>query len=82
MEKSDVSFSMKVGIEKQHLLASILRAQWVEKHDKYLGLPTFAGRSKTVCFNSIKESILGKIQGWKEKMLNFAGKEVLLKVVA
>ncbi|KAH0996219.1 hypothetical protein GBA52_020083 [Prunus armeniaca] len=59
----------------------ILKVQWVEKHDKYLGLPTFVGRSKIVCFNPIKERIWGKFQGWKEKMLSFAGKEVLLKVV-
>lgn len=74
LEKSYVSFSMNVGIEEHHLLAGILRVQWVKKHDKYLGLPTFGGRSKTVCFNLIKERIWGKIQGWKEKMLSFAGK--------
>ncbi|VVA21183.1 Hypothetical predicted protein, partial [Prunus dulcis] len=54
----------------------------VDQHDVYLGLPTHVGRSRRQCFNSLKERIWKKIQGWKAKLLSFAGKEILLKVVA
>ena len=48
---------------------------------KYLGLPMVIGRSKRQVFNYIKERVMGKIKGWKEKLLSQAGKEVLLKSV-
>ncbi|XP_027082670.1 uncharacterized protein [Coffea arabica] len=48
---------------------------------KYLGLPMVIGRSKRQVFNYIKERVMGKIKGWKEKLLSKAGKEVLLKSV-
>jgi hypothetical protein len=37
-------------------------------------------RAKT--FKHLKERISKRIQGWKEKMLSHAGKEILIKVVA
>ena len=48
---------------------------------KYLGLPMVIGRSKRQVFNYIKEKVMGKIKGWKEKLLSQAGKKVLLKSV-
>lgn len=53
----------------------------VERHSKYLGLPTIVGRSKKAVFSCLKERIWKKIQGWKEKLMSRAGKEVLLKPV-
>jgi hypothetical protein len=49
---------------------------------KYLGLPTLIGRSKTVVFKEIKERVMRKISGWKEKLLSYGGREVLIKSVA
>ena len=39
------------------------------------------GRNKRASLNYIKDRVWGKLQGWKEKLLSQAGKEVLLKVV-
>lgn len=54
----------------------------VSSHDRYLGLPTIFQRSKNISFSSIKDRIRKKLQGWKEKLLSKAGKEILIKVVA
>ncbi|CAL8162128.1 unnamed protein product [Prunus armeniaca] len=48
----------------------------------YLGLPSIWGRSKTAALNYIVDRIQKKVQGWKSKFLNLAGKEVLIKAVA
>ena len=53
----------------------------IKEYEKYLGLPTVVGRNRSASLNFIKERVWGKIQGWKEKMLSQAGREVLLKAV-
>ena len=49
---------------------------------KYLGLPTYVGKAKAKMFEYVKERIWKRIQGWKEKLLSKAGKEILIKAVA
>jgi hypothetical protein len=44
-------------------------------------LPALIGRSKISSLSGIKGRIWDKMQGWKEKFLLHAGKEILLKVV-
>ncbi|RLN42620.1 retrotransposon protein, putative, unclassified [Panicum miliaceum] len=51
-------------------------------NERYLGLPVYVGKSKTQAFSYLKERIWKRIQGWKEKMLSRAGKEVMIKAVA
>lgn len=51
-------------------------------NEKYLGLPVYMGRSRSKTFSYIKDRIWKRIQGWKEKLLSKAGKEVLIKAVA
>lgn len=48
---------------------------------KYLGLPSDWSRKKSNDLHWIKERVLSKVQGWKENILNQAGKEVLIKSV-
>jgi hypothetical protein len=50
--------------------------------ERYLGLLVYVGRDKTKGFQFFKERVWQRIQGWNEKLLSKAGKEVLIKAVA
>jgi len=39
------------------------------------------GKSRRASLNYIKDRVWGKLQGWKEKLLSQASKEVILKAV-
>ncbi|XP_057418855.1 uncharacterized protein LOC130713070 [Lotus japonicus] len=62
-------------------LASILNIQVWESPGVYLGLPAIWGRNKTHSLAWLKDRIEGKMTGWKEVLLNQAGKEILIKAV-
>ena len=53
----------------------------IKEYEKYLGLSAIVGRHKRASFNFIKDHVWVKLQGWKEKLLSQAEKEVLLKAV-
>lgn len=57
------------------------RVQEVDRLSKYLGLPTILGQSKTSIFACMKDGVWKKIQGWKERLLSRASKEVLIKSI-
>ena len=52
------------------------------RHSKYLGLPSFIGRSKNQVFYILKERVGQKLAGWKGKLLSMGGKEILIRAVA
>jgi hypothetical protein len=58
---------------------SISQEKWGER---YLGLPVSIGISKKKTFAYLKQRIWCRVQGWQEKMLLKAGKEILVKAVA
>jgi hypothetical protein len=51
-------------------------------NERYLGLPAHVSRSKGSTFAYLKDRVWQRILKWKEKMLSWAGKEILIKVVA
>ena len=53
----------------------------IRQYEKYLSLLAFVGRAKKQSFVYIKERIWKKLQGWKEKLLSQAGREILIKSV-
>ena len=58
-----------------------LRVPAIQHYEKYLGLPSFVGMGKKAYFTQIKERIQAKMQGWKEKLLSQARKEVMIKAI-
>lgn len=59
----------------------VLGVKEVDRHVKYLGLPTVIGKSKKELFACLKDRVWKKIHGWKKKFLSRAGKEVHNKSV-
>ncbi|XP_050242110.1 uncharacterized mitochondrial protein AtMg00310-like [Quercus robur] len=51
------------------------------RHSKYLGLPSFIGRSKKQVFATLKERVGQKLACWKGKLLSMGGKEILIKAI-
>ncbi|XP_057458358.1 uncharacterized protein LOC130749083 [Lotus japonicus] len=79
LEKSMLSVSRNVLDNSFSELKQLLGVKAVESFDKYLGLPTIIGKSKSQIFNFVKDRVWKKLKGWKEKFLSCAGREVLIK---
>lgn len=62
-------------------VATLFGMNLVTDSGKFLGLPSLWGRSKCEALRFLKERIVNKLQGWRSKLLNNAGKEVLIKAV-
>ena len=81
-DKSSVMFSPNITRNMKNLLLQVLGLGTEATDGKYVGLPTYIGRSRTKCFAYIKEKILKRLQGWKERLMSMAAKEILIKAVA
>ncbi|KAL0408288.1 UNVERIFIED_CONTAM: hypothetical protein Sradi_1763200 [Sesamum radiatum] len=74
-------FSRNVRMDCQEYLSATLGIQREDKHEKYLGFPSIVGKSRRAVFNSIRDRVWFRIQGWSDKLLSQAGKFVLIKFV-
>ncbi|XP_071912962.1 uncharacterized protein [Coffea arabica] len=81
MEKSSLFFSRNVVHRYKAGVLRELQGMKEAQQSRYLGLPLVIGRSKRQTFDFVKQKTLGRLEGWKEKLLSQAGKEVLLKSV-
>ncbi|KAL6145207.1 hypothetical protein ACLB2K_055895 [Fragaria x ananassa] len=80
--KSSLYFSPNTHPHIVQLISYMLNMKAVKDPGKYLGLPTIWSRSKVSALGYIRDTILKKIQGWKQGILSPAGKEILIKAVA
>ncbi|XP_050255150.1 uncharacterized protein LOC126701050 [Quercus robur] len=80
-DKTTIFFSKNVPMSTKEQVQNLLRVPEIKEYEKYLGLLAVVGRNKRASLNYIKDRVWGKLQGWKEKLLSQASKEVLLKVV-
>ena len=80
-EKITLFFSRNTDEQSQEAIKVDLNVLAIQHYEKYLGPPSFVGRNKMACFTQIKERIWARMQGWKEKLLSQARKEVMIKVV-
>lgn len=55
--KSEISFSDNAGVISRSTIQQIVGIREVDKHEKYLGLPTMICRSKKVIFETLKEHV-------------------------
>lgn len=80
-DKSSVTFSSNMCDNDKQLVCDILDVSLMNCDAKYLGLPSFLGKSKTETYSFIVEKTLGKLQGWKQKQMSQGGKEIMIKSV-
>jgi hypothetical protein len=81
-DKTSIFFSRNTSPEKQKEIALLSGLQATQSYDKYLGLSTLVGKSRTQAFAGIKDRVWKCINNWKTKFLTQAGKEILIKAVA
>ena len=68
-------------VDKEQMMTALdIRVE--ARNDKYLGLPVYMGKSKEKTCAYLKDRVWKRVQGWKEKLLSKAGKEIFIKAVA
>jgi hypothetical protein len=80
--KSSIFFSLCTTVEMREAICLELNILTEAITDTYLGLPTQVGVDRSDCFIHLSERVLERLKGFKEKILSYGGKEVLLKAVA
>ena len=80
--KTSPYFSPNTDIGTKERVKSMFGAQVIKPHESYLGSPSLVGRSKNNTFAQPKQKVANKVSSWKEKLLTYAGKEILIKSVA
>ncbi|WVZ54295.1 hypothetical protein U9M48_005117 [Paspalum notatum var. saurae] len=81
-DKSSILFSPNTTSHIKQSFRSVFSINQEAMNERYLGLPVAVGRSRKKAFEYIKNKVWACIQGWQEKLLSKAGKEVLVKAVA
>lgn len=79
--KTSIFLSRNTHLDFREYLINLAGVTVTSGFDKYLGLPAMVGRSKKQTFASICGRVKAKLDGWKEKFISQAGKEILIKTV-
>jgi hypothetical protein len=80
--KSTVFFSSTCEQEVKAEVHSSLQIPIEALGERYLGLPTIAGKDHSDAFKYVPARVWGFVGGWAEKSLSCAAREVLLKANA
>jgi hypothetical protein len=80
--KSSIRFSKNTNPSTSSAILQMLPFNPNPNTSIYLGLPILIAGSKGAAFQSILDSIQGKMEGWRAKSLSQAGRLVLIKAVA
>ena len=76
IDKSSIVFTKNTKASDNKKMMQTLKITCEDRNSKYLGMPAFIGKSKKRAFSFIKDRIWSKLQGWKEKLLSKAGKDI------
>ena len=79
--KSSIFFSPCSLVEVRAEVCTTLNIMTEAVTDKYLGLPPLIGVDRSDCFQHLIDKVYKLLNGWKEKMMSFGGKEVLIKAI-
>jgi hypothetical protein len=82
MDKSSIFFTKGCPNVIKEGIKSELGVHRETLNDKYLGMPSDVGRSKSRAFKYLKDKVWKKVLGWLEQLLSVGGKEILVKSVA
>uniref|UniRef100_A0A803P3L4 Reverse transcriptase domain-containing protein n=1 Tax=Cannabis sativa TaxID=3483 RepID=A0A803P3L4_CANSA len=82
LAKSSILFSKNTLVSTHHDIISMLKVKECTGNEKHLGNPFVFKRSKRQEFHFLKDKVLQRINGWKSKLLSFAGRTTLVKAVA
>jgi hypothetical protein len=82
MDKSSIFFSKGCPAVLKESIKNTLEVQRETLNEKYLGLPSNMGKSKSGAFKYLKDKVWKKVLGWMEQFLSVGGKEILIKSVA
>jgi hypothetical protein len=77
--KTYIFFNKNTKREFKEHIRSLVGTSASTSYEKYLGLPALVGRAKKFFFAGIQGTIGKRLEGWNEKFLSQAGKEILLK---
>lgn len=80
-QKSSIFFSPCSSVDTRVQVCTSLNIMAEAITGKCLGLPPIVGVDRWDCFQHLVDRVLSRIRGWKEKLLYYGGREVLLKVV-
>uniref|UniRef100_A0A803PZ04 Reverse transcriptase domain-containing protein n=1 Tax=Cannabis sativa TaxID=3483 RepID=A0A803PZ04_CANSA len=80
-EKTVMSFSPNTSQATKDRFNHVLGMPICDLHEKYLGLPSYAGRDKKELFSGIKDGIWKLMNTWHAKLFSIGGREILLKAV-
>lgn len=81
-DKTNLFFNSNIGETIQATIKGFWGAPVTLSQEKYLGLHIIVGRNKKRAFVNLKDRVLKRIQGWRDKILSTGGKEILIKAVA
>ncbi|GJN06817.1 hypothetical protein PR202_ga24584 [Eleusine coracana subsp. coracana] len=79
--KSAIFFSENTVVEVKQEMQSILEIHTEALGEPYLGLPTDVGKSMDGIFDYIGDRVRNSLNGWAERHMSCAAREVLLKSV-
>jgi len=82
VQKSNVVFAKGIPPSRRAALLLVLDIREVLAHEKYLGLPSYVGRSRKKSLLFIKDKINKRLSSWMDRLISWAGREVLIKAVA